>query len=243
MSIQLEAIVLKSFDYQEHHKIVKMISPSHGLISVFINYANKKKSRMLAIAEPLTCVLINVKESNSQTGGLFFLQHGDVIDPFYEIKMEYDLIMLFYEMAQIIVRGDIEEIHLPYIYRTLKAILSAPFKNPSSLRYGVVIFKAKITASLGIAPMVDCCVGCGGIKNIITASATEGGLICQSCYKSTGIWIKPDLVNIWRALFKSPVDKLLSLEISDDQLEILEIWFKSYYEFYSNIRYKRTIEI
>lgn len=241
MSTQIEAIVLKSFNYQDHHKIVKMISPSHGLISVFIGYANKKKSRYRALSEPLTCVTINVKIPTDERSGLYYLVHGDIIDSFYTLKTDYEKIMMFYELAEIIIRGDIDMYHLPYVYRTLKGVLDADAEDHTKFRFGVVVFKAKVMAALGLQPAIDGCVGCGSTSKIVTASVSEGGLVCEACYEGDGIWLETDLIPLWRALFKGSLERLLALDVDLSDVEILECWVMAYFGAYSNIKFAKRL--
>jgi len=240
---QFEAIVLKSFDYQDHHKIVKMISPSHGLISVFMSYANKKKSRYRALAEPLTCVTIHARTSSDERGGLYYLVHGDVSDNFYELKVDYEKVMMFYEMAELMMRGDIDTYHLPYAYRTLKDVLEMRAPDDIKFRLGVVAFKAKMMIAVGLLPAIDHCVSCGTTNKIVTASVNEGGLVCEACYADDGIWILADLIPLWRALFKVPIERLITLDVDEADVTVLETWVKSYYEGYSNIRFAKRLEI
>ena len=241
MSTQIEAIVLKSFDYQDHHKIVKMISPSHGLISVFVGYANKKKSRYRALAEPLSLVTVNVKVPSDERGGLYYLVHGDILNSFYELKVDYELVMMFYELVEIILRGDLDVYHLPYAYRTLKSVLEVDGDDALRFRFGVVVFKAKMMVAVGVLPAVDGCVSCGTTSKIVTASVSEGGLICEACYAGSGIWLQVDLIPLWRGLFKVSVERLLQLDIGESELEILENWMTAYYEGYSNIRFAKRL--
>jgi DNA repair protein RecO (recombination protein O) len=242
MSTQLEAIVLKNFDYQDHHKIVKMISPSHGLISVFVSYASRKNSRYRMISEPLTMVTITVK-SPREGKDMYQLVHGDVIDGFYDLKIDYEKVMMFYEMATIILKGDLQEAELPYAYRTLVSVLEAgTATEPDYLfRWRVVAFKAKLTVAVGIAPAVDGCVDCGTKSNIVTASATAGGLICEHCYSGDGIWVTTDLITLWRSLFKLPLNDLFELEITESELVVFETWMKSYYEGFTNIKFANRL--
>ena len=242
MNAQIEAIVLKSFDYQDYHKIVKLISPSHGLISVFISYANQKKSRYRALAEPLTLVTMTVKSPRTENDGLFYLVHGDIQDGFYDLKMDYEKVMYFYEMAQIIISGDIDLGELPYAYRTLKGVLEAEAATSFDLGLGVVIFKVKMMVATGITPAVDGCVECGRTNEIVTASVSAGGLICASCYTGDGIWLATELISLWRGLFKLPLDSLFQLEVGGEELELLETWMNSYYEMYSNVRFAKKLK-
>ena len=243
MSTQLEAIVLKSFDYQDHHKIVKMISPFYGLISVFVGYANKKRSKYCALAEPLSCVTIQVKVPSDERGGLYYLVHGEIDDPFYELKVDYEKVMMFYEMAEIIMRGDMDAHQLPYVYRMLKDVLGANVTDDVSFRLCVVVFKAKMMAAIGILPAIDGCVGCEATHKIITASVSEGGLVCEKCYAGDGIWISAELIPLWRALFKVPIDRFFTSTVDLSDVKVLETWMMAYYEGYSNIKFAKRLEI
>lgn len=238
MSTQLEAIVLKNFDYQDHHKIVKMISPSHGLISVFVSYASRKNSRYRMITEPLTMVTITIEPPRAGKD-IYQLVHGDVVDGFYDLKMDYENVMMFYEMVTIILKGDLQQEELSYAYRTLKSVLETGTAAESDFvfRWRVLAFKAKMTVAVGIAPSVDGCVDCGTRNKIVTASASQGGLICEDCYIGDGIWVVTDLIPLWRGLFKLPLESLLQLETKASEVEVFEIWMKAYYERFSNIKF------
>ena len=243
MSVQIEAIVLKNFDYQDHHKIVKMISPSHGLISVFVSYANKKQSRYRMIAEPMTKVMITVKSPTNDPNGLYYLVHGDVMESFYELKIDYELVMMFYEMAQIVLQGDLEMGVVPYAYRTLASVMEAAMATPDVFRLGVVGFKAKLMEPVGIVPAIDGCVECETTSKIVTASVSAGGLICENCYADDGIWLAAELIPLWRGIYKYPLDRVLNLQVSEGELEALEQWMISYYEGYSNIKFTKRLGI
>ena len=243
MSTQLEAIVLKSFDYQDHHKIVKMISPSHGLISVFMGFVNKNKSRYRMLTEALTRIAISVKTPRDERG-LYYLVHGDVVDSFYDLKTDYEKVMMFYEMAEIIISGDIDEQHLPYAYRTLYSTLKIDWTTDKlQFRFGVVIFKAKMMSVIGLLPAIDSCVNCRGVKKIVTASVNEGGLICENCYEGGKVLLVADLIPLWRGLFKAPIERLVMLDFGESEVEVFETWIRAYYESYSNIRFAERLEI
>ena len=241
MSTPLEAIVLKSFDYQDHHKIVKLISPSHGLISVFIGYANKKKSRYRALSEPLSCVNMTVKAPNDERGGLYYLVHGEIVDPFYELKLEYEKIMMFYEMAEVVLKGDIDLQHLPHSYRLLKSVLEEGEMDDVKFRLAIVYFKFKMLSLLGVAPVVDDCVSCGTTASIVTASIREGGLVCKECYTREEILITSELIPLWRVMFKVDLKRLLEAPVSLSEIETLETWIKVYYESYTAIKFTERI--
>lgn len=45
MAIEVEGIILKSFNYGEHHKIVKVLTENQGVIGVFVQNANKVNTK------------------------------------------------------------------------------------------------------------------------------------------------------------------------------------------------------
>jgi DNA repair protein RecO (recombination protein O) len=108
-------------------------------------------------------------------------------------------------------------------------------------RFGVILFKAKMMTVLGIVPMVDGCVSCGRTRKIVTASVSEGGLVCEDCYTGDGVWLATDLIPLWRALFKIPVEHLVKLDVGGADVEVLEGWIMAYYEGYSNVKFAKRL--
>ena len=49
MAIEVEGIILKSFNYGEHHKIVKVLTENQGVIGVFVQNANKVNTKKSAL--------------------------------------------------------------------------------------------------------------------------------------------------------------------------------------------------
>jgi len=96
-------------------------------------------------------------------------------------------------------------------------------------------------APIVIKPSVDGCVDCGTKNNIVTASATSGGLVCADCYQGDGIWITTDLITLWRSLFKLPINDLLKLEITESEVVVFERWMTSYYEGFSNLKFAERL--
>jgi DNA repair protein RecO len=97
--------------------------------------------------------------------------------------------------------------------------------------------------AIGLQPAINGCVGCKTTNKIVTASVSEGGLVCKACYAGDGIWVSADLIPLWRALFKVSIERLITLDVGVAEVSVLETWMKSYYEHYSNIKFAKRLEI
>jgi len=242
MSMQIEALVLNSFDYQEYHKIIKVISPTHGLFSVFVGYANKGKSRYRALVEPLTKVQLYLRPP-LKVDGLYTLLSGEIEDALYNIKSDFEITYLALELVDILLKSNLDDKEYLYFYRILNELLTYEILTVAKFIFGMTIFKAKLTLILGISPAIDCCVNCGSVSKIITACVTEGGLICEVCYRNTGIWLNPKDIPLYRAFFKYPLKKLLELEVSPEEIQELENWLNNYLNTYTNIKIKPRLSL
>ena len=63
MAFDVEGIILKGFNYGEHHKIIKVLTEKIGVIGVFVQNANKVNTKKSALVQPLTCARFNLKPS------------------------------------------------------------------------------------------------------------------------------------------------------------------------------------
>ena len=88
MAIDVEGIILKSFNYGEHHKIVKVLTENQGVIGVFVQNANKVNTKKSALVQPLTCARFNLKPSTNANSDLYYVYSGDVIDYYHSIITE-----------------------------------------------------------------------------------------------------------------------------------------------------------
>ena len=125
MAIEIEGIILKSFNYGEHHKIVKVLTENQGVIGVFVQNANKVNTKKSALVQPLTCARFNLKPSTNANSDLYYLYNGDVIDYYLNLKFNYENLKYFYFMIELILKGTSESENSLYIYRMLKNFLDA----------------------------------------------------------------------------------------------------------------------
>jgi len=234
MSATTEAIVLKSFDYKDHHKIAKVLSPNFGLISVYMANANKAKSKNRALSESMNGVNLNLKPPQNMEG-LYYLYAGEIAEYFFNLKSDYDSIMSFYVMAEIVLKSGVESAHAAYVYKLFRVTLDLA-EAGADMKFLITVFKLKMLPAMGIGPVIDCCVNCGSRTSIVCLSVSSGGLLCSNCLPhDERILIDSNLVNLVRSVFKASIENLANVEIEADVLEILETFTNAYYDNYSGM--------
>ena len=63
----------------------------------------------------------------------------------------------------------------------------------------------RLLGLLGLAPEFDRCLGCGS-EAVAGYSASEGGVLCSSCYAGSGFAVSPSTLALCRALRATPVE-------------------------------------
>jgi len=237
MAMDVEGIVLKSFNYGDNHKIIRVLTNRYGLIGIFVNNANKPRSRHGALAQPLILASFTLKESSGE-GDLHFLYSGEVENSFYQLKLDYEKVTYFYQMAEIILKGDMEPEAGPYLFALLKKILLLA-EDGVSMALLNVAFMLKVLPLLGIKPSLDSCASCGSVEHIVAASVSQGGIICTNCYGGKeNITIGPKRIPLLRAMDKVVLEKLRTVELEDSDLEALELFLEGWFESYSGLNLK-----
>ena len=116
MALDVEGIVLKSFNYGEHHKIVKVLTEEKGVIGVFVQNANKVNTKKSALVQPLTCARFNLNYSHQANSDLYFAYSGDVIEYYLNLKLNYEHMAYFYCIISVPKKNILETLGLKNIF-------------------------------------------------------------------------------------------------------------------------------
>ena len=235
MALDVDGIILKNFNYGEHHKIIKVLTRNMGVIGVFVQNANKVNTKKSALVQPLTRARFNLKPSTNANSELYYLYSGEVENHYLNIKLDYETVAYFYFMIELILKGVSSDEYSAYIYRLLKNFLDAADAgyNPYLLS---LIFQFKMMPVLGIEPVLDCCANCRSTEQIVTIGIRQGGLVCAKCYDNTQpILIDAPLIPIVRALYRVDIDHLPEVELEDELLQPIEQFLDAYYETYAGL--------
>ena len=239
MAMEAEGIILKTFDYGDHHKIMRVLTDRYGMIGIFVTNASKPRSRYSALAQPLVLASFTLKESAGE-GDLFFLYGGEVENYFHRLKLDYEGVAYFYQMSEIILKGDMDQGAGGYLFALLKKILLLGDDGVSMALLNIY-FMLKVLPLLGIRPTLDCCTGCGTTENIMMASVSQGGLVCNSCFRpGEKILIDAPKIPLLRAMERVDPQRLRDVSVDSVQLEGLQLFLENWYESYSGIHLKSS---
>lgn len=233
MALDVEGIILKNFNYGEHHKIVKILTPNLGVIGIFVQNANKVNTKKSALVQPLTSARFHLKSASHANSDLFYLYSGEVEDHYLNIKLDYEKVAYFYFMIEVILKGVSSQEYSAYIYQMLKCFLDAAEEGYPPYLLSL-IFQFKMMVVLGIEPILNCCASCGATEQIVTISVREGGLVCAKCYDRTQpILIDAPLIPIVRAFYRVDIEQLPEVELEQELLEPITQFLDAYYDAYA----------
>ena len=99
------------------------------------------------------------------------------------------------------------------------------------------ILELQYLSFLGVQPNLDCCSICGSTHHIVTISNSDGGYICENCYRGQKKY-QPKTIQLLRMFYYVDLEKLTKLSIRDTIKQ--EIWefIDDYYDRYTGLYLK-----
>ncbi len=182
--VRTEGVILRSVNYSESSKILTLLSPAEGRVSVIAKGARRPKSPFRASTEPLMHVV--AVYSDKATREVQTLTQCDVLDAFDGLK--HDLTALAVGSYVTEVAGAIAQPRhaAPALYTALCTTLTlldrVPDHAPGILLWGV----RRVLDAAGLGPQVERCLVCGkppaGEPRYFNPRA--GGVTCRACHQA-----------------------------------------------------------
>ncbi|UFT97809.1 DNA repair protein RecO [Radiobacillus kanasensis] len=222
-----EALILRTQDYGETHKIVTLFTKDIGKVGVIARGAKKPKSRMAAITQPF----IHGEFLIQVGSGLGTMQQGEVIHSLRPIRE--DIIKTAYAsyLAELTDKMVDQKQPDTYLYQQLMEILLAigEGKDPVIL---TIIYEFKMFQKAGFAPTVHQCVNCGQTSDAYVFSVSEGGFLDSRCahLDEHAIGIPPKLVKIIQLLSRVDVTRIGNISIKEENKRLLQRIMEAYYD-------------
>ncbi|WP_153461561.1 MULTISPECIES: DNA repair protein RecO [Sediminibacillus] len=230
-----EGIILRTQDYGETHKIVTILTPSHGKIGVVARGAKKPKSRMAAITQPFIHGQFLI-----QTGrNLGTLQQGEVLSSFREIRE--DIVKTAYatylsELTDKLVEKNNYD---PFLFRQLEQTLTwiSEGKDAEIL---TIIYELKMYQRAGYAPELQQCVNCGNPQGPFAFSTAEGGYLCPRCrhIDEYAVSLPENLSRIFSMFSTIDIERIGNISIKPENKQLLKKLMEEYYERYGGYHIK-----
>lgn len=170
--------MIRSIDYGESDRIVTVLSSEAGKISLIAKGARKTESRFGAALELLTLSEFIYYDRE----GLKTLSQADIIEPYSELKGDYERLSCALRCARWVHRL-LEDDHTEErVFTLFRRLLEALSSEDGTLALYEVAFKLKLLTGLGLAPTLDRCTACGRTPKQSWFSMEKGGLLCERCH-------------------------------------------------------------
>jgi len=115
-----EGIVLRSFDYKDHKRIITVFSQECGLISLITRKIAKNNYRFLSLTTPFSQIEVVFKRGRSE---LFQLIDGTVLQEHLQLRERYLFLQTAGQLAQAIIRSQMPGKSTPALYLLFRSFL------------------------------------------------------------------------------------------------------------------------
>lgn len=229
--IKTKGIVIGVANSADHDKVLTVLTPDLGKISVFCRGAKKNKNTLLNATEYLAfSELILYKSTNDH----YSINSAEVIEVFYNLRIDIDKLNYATTVSKIIYdvtqenepAGQVLSLFLNTLY-----VLSETDKNKDLI---LSIFELRLLAIIGFLPNVARCVHCGTPMledmNDFYFSIKEDGVKCEICQR-----LDKGIIHLSKTAFSALIyvlscdsKKLFSFEIPQEAIDEIRILTKIY---------------
>ncbi len=215
--------VIRTQDYSETSKILKVLTREAGVISLIAKGARRPDSRFGAALELLTLSEFVYYDRE----GLKTLSQASLLEPHLELKSDYERLTTALRCARVVYRA-LEEDHpegrVFMLFEELLRALSQDDKRESeALALYELAFTLKLLARLGWAPQLERCTGCQGRPRRAWFSLEKGGLLCERCRSgdpAQEVALDGEIVRGMAMALRLPLEKLRRLKLSSEAIAI-----------------------
>ncbi|MDJ0954667.1 MAG: DNA repair protein RecO [Acidimicrobiia bacterium] len=171
-----QGIVLRSFPFGEADKVVVLLSPNNGKLRTVAKGIRKTKSRFGGRLETFSHVDLVLYEGRN----LDTITQVEMIEAFHSLRADLDRVVTagaMVEVADAVAQENETSVRLfLLLQRGLKSLDAGP-AHPDLISS----FLLKAADTIGVAPALDRCAGCGRADGLHRFSFPAGGALCDRC--------------------------------------------------------------
>lgn len=229
--IKTKGIVLGVANSSDNDKVLTILTPDLGRISVFCKGAKKTKSALLNATEYLAFSEIIIYKSVNDN---YSINAAEVIEVFYNLRTDIEKLNYATTISKIIY--DVTQENEPaapilQLFLNTLYVLSETDKNKDLV---FSIFQIRLLAMIGFLPNVARCVSCDEPMveemNDFYFSIKDDGVKCEVCQR-----MDKGIIHLSKTAFSALIyilscdsKKLYSFEIPENAIEELKLLAKIY---------------
>lgn len=229
--IKVKGIVIKEIQYNDNDKILTVLTDKLGKISCMAKGAKKTNSSLLA-----PCQFLVYSEFILYKGTSFYhINSAEVIDTFYDLRIDYDKLEIAYEVTKIINQTICEGEETNEILSLFLNTLFITENKEEQKEKIIAVFKLKLIALLGYMPdIVTCkCCNCTMLNEKYLKyyySFLDNSCLCENCFanklndkefKLKGTYVALSQATYFAILFvaSSSTKKMFNFKLEDNSLK------------------------
>lgn len=213
----IEAIVLKSVNYGDAHKMFTLFTKQQGKIGASARGVRKITSKRSGNLDTLNHITCGISESNS---GHKTITEVKTLNSFINLKSDFDSSHDAYYLIELVHKFIEEEDPSPVIFELLVRGLKKLSEESSSNALVTAIFEVYLMRHLGYGLQLDRCTVCDRPFSSewvdYKFNYGTGGFVCEKCVG--GFPISKPAAELLFAIDKSPKDLLENGEQDPDIL-------------------------
>ena len=226
MFINTKALVLRSVQYKESSRILTVLTPEHGKLTVSARGAVRKTSRVTASVQPLAFSDMTL----SKTRDRYILTESSVIEQFDELSYDlerYAIAAYFAELLEALADEDSPSPELLSLGLNALHVLCTQSDRPVQLIKAA--FELRVMCLSGYAPALDTCADCG---NTVTHDAHidlfGGEIYCKNCTPADAAPLHGDALAACRYICSCDAKRLYSFALASAALQSLALVCEGY---------------
>ncbi len=239
--IKTNGIVISETGFGEADKILTILSPEYGKLSVSAKGAKSLKSRHVASAQMFAYSSFVLRRSRQY----FYISDSSLIECFYDLRYDVEKVALANYFCEILSEMSIPDVEDEGQVRLLLNMLYALNSGKYANRMIKAVFEFRTACDAGYLPVLDACSSCGETSPVhgILFDIMNGEFRCSKCRNAvtreitdyddprtasiTAI-LSYDVLMALRYISGAPMGKILSFSLSDEALDELGDFTEKY---------------
>ena len=229
--IKTKGIVIGVANSSDNDKMLTVLTPDLGKISVFCRGAKKQKNSLLNATEYLAfSEMILYKSANEH----YSINSAEVIEVFYNLRIDIEKLNYAATIAKItsdVTQENESATYVIQLFLNTLYILGETEKNKDLI---LSIFQIRLLALIGFLPNVARCVNCGTPMleemNDFYFSIKDDGVKCENCSR-----LDKSVIHLSKTAFSALIyvlscdsKKIYSFEIPNDAIDELKLLAQIY---------------
>ncbi len=178
MKVKTTGLVLKTTDIRDNDKVLTVLSPDFGLMSIFANGIRKIGHRNAAACSPLCFSEFTL---NRGSKGAYTVTEANVNEMFYELRSDILKLSVAQYIAEICMFFSDEGDPAAELLQTALNCLYCLANKKVRPVLVKAVAELRIASQCGYMPSIDACNICGTVSGEFYFNINDGVLVCKNC--------------------------------------------------------------